>query len=85
MKIFGDDGDDLLQNYKNSGTGNGGEYATITGGVGNDYGHPHQTTLDKYAKNGIKVYRTDEDGTITVTTDGKNYQVTAEEGKRREK
>ena len=46
-------------------------------GAGNDYGHPHQETLDRLKKVS-KVYRTDLDGTITITTDGSTYSVTTQ-------
>jgi beta-lactamase superfamily II metal-dependent hydrolase len=44
---------------------------------GNDYGHPHQETLNRLQKVS-KVYRTDSDGTIMVTTDGSTYTVTTQ-------
>ena len=47
-------------------------YAVISVGAGNDYGHPHPVTLQKLAAAGVKVYRTDLNGTITVTSDGSN-------------
>jgi competence protein ComEC len=53
------------------------EISVIEVGAGNDYGHPHQKTLDRLQKVS-KVYRTDLDGTITVTTDGSSYSVSAE-------
>ena len=31
----------------------------------NDYGHPHAEVLDRFAENGIQVFRTDEQGTLT--------------------
>lgn len=46
-------------------------------GAGNDYGHPHQEVLNRLQKVS-KVYRTDLDGTITVTTDGSTYTVTTQ-------
>ncbi|MDY0130976.1 MAG: MBL fold metallo-hydrolase, partial [Methanosarcina vacuolata] len=46
-------------------------------GAGNEYGHPHTETLEKLQK-ASKVYRTDIDGTVTVTTDGSTYSVTTE-------
>jgi competence protein ComEC len=46
------------------------KYAVIEVGAGNDYGHPQQVTLDNVAKAGVKVFRTDLNGTITATTDG---------------
>lgn len=48
------------------------KYAVISVGKDNDYGHPNNGTLDKLNKRGIKVYRTDESGTIIATSDGKN-------------
>lgn len=51
------------------------QYAIISCGEGNEYGHPHKETLDKLESLGIKVLRTDELGTIIITTDGKNLEV----------
>ena len=46
------------------------EYAVISC-VGNSYGHPHKDTMDKLESMGVSVYRTDRQGTIVVTSDGK--------------
>lgn len=46
-------------------------YAVISCGEGNSYGHPHAETLNNLRANGVKVYRTDEAGTIVATADGK--------------
>lgn len=54
------------------------EAALISVGENNDYKHPHAVTLNKYKDMKIKVYRTDQDGTITVTTNGASYEVTKE-------
>ncbi|MDD4169265.1 MAG: ComEC/Rec2 family competence protein [Desulfotomaculaceae bacterium] len=48
-------------------------YAVISVGAGNDYGHPHQEILQRLS--GIKLYRTDLDGTIVFTTNGKDINV----------
>jgi beta-lactamase superfamily II metal-dependent hydrolase len=48
------------------------QYAVISCGRDNDYGHPHQVTLDKLAAAGVKVYRTDLSGTIVAVSDGDN-------------
>jgi competence protein ComEC len=46
------------------------KYAVISVGKGNTYGHPSQEVLDKLAAAGVKVYRTDEQGTIIAVSDG---------------
>ncbi|AZF90260.1 MAG: metallo-beta-lactamase superfamily protein [Phage 5P_2] len=51
------------------------KYAVISVGAGNDYGHPHQETLAKLAGSGVKVYRTDRDGTVIFVSDGKTLTV----------
>jgi competence protein ComEC len=48
------------------------QYAVIEVGKGNDYGHPHQVTLDKLAAAKVQVYRTDLNGTIEIVSDGTN-------------
>jgi competence protein ComEC len=52
--------------------------AVISVGSGNTYGHPTQTTLNRLTAVGAKIYRTDKNGTITVTTDGSTLEVTVE-------
>ena len=51
------------------------EYAIISVGKDNDYYHPHKVTLDKLNRLGTKVYRTDQDGTIIVKSDGENINI----------
>ncbi|WP_258881048.1 ComEC/Rec2 family competence protein [Clostridium tagluense] len=48
------------------------KYAVISVGKGNDYGHPTQLTMDKLKNKNIVVYRTDENGTIIATSNGKD-------------
>lgn len=48
------------------------EYSIISVGNNNDYGHPHKVTLDKLNRINSKIYRTDLDGTIIMTSDGNN-------------
>lgn len=55
-------------------------YAIISCGKGNDYGHPHAETMQKLQSKNIKVYRTDEDGTIVCTSDGKNISFNCNPG-----
>ena len=46
------------------------QYAVISCGQDNDYGHPHRATLKAFRSRGVLVYRTDEQGSIVVTSDG---------------
>ena len=48
------------------------KYAVISVGKGNDYGHPHKETINLLKEKDIKLYRTDECGTIVCTSDGTN-------------
>ncbi|HKP73100.1 MAG TPA: ComEC/Rec2 family competence protein, partial [Pyrinomonadaceae bacterium] len=53
--------------------------AVISCGADNRYGHPSQEALDRFKALGIKVYRTDLQGEITIKTRGKeDYQITTE-------
>jgi competence protein ComEC len=54
------------------------EAAVISAGAGNEYHHPHPSVLKRYGDRKIKVWRTDTDGTVTVTSDGKTYSITKE-------
>ncbi len=51
------------------------QYAIISCGKNNSYGHPHQETIDKFNERKIKIYRTDELGTIILTSDGNNIEI----------
>ena len=54
------------------------KYAIISVGKNNIYSHPATKTIDKLNKLNIKIYRTDELGTIILTSDGKNIDITNE-------
>ena len=57
------------------------DYAVISVGKNNDYGHPHQSTLNKLDNMGVRVFRTDELGTIHIAMDGENVRISAYEPK----
>ena len=48
------------------------KYAIISCGKGNKYGHPHSDVLKDFKNRGVGVFRTDEQGTIVVVSDGNN-------------
>lgn len=47
-------------------------YALISDGQGNNYGHPHREILDTLMQLGAQVFRTDLLGTIIMKSDGQN-------------
>lgn len=46
------------------------QYAIISSGKNNKYGHPHQETIETLEKNNINYFRTDTVGTIIAETNG---------------
>lgn len=53
------------------------QYAVISCGVDNDYGHPDAVTLEKLEAAGVEVFRTDRQGTILASTEGSGVTMTA--------
>lgn len=51
------------------------QYAVIECGEDNRYGHPHNETTKSLENKGVKIYRTDLDGSITFVTDGEGIDV----------
>lgn len=51
------------------------QIGVISCGRSNDYGHPHGETLAKMAKCGIRLYRTDESGTLRFVSDGTSWEL----------
>ncbi|MBR2042697.1 MAG: MBL fold metallo-hydrolase [Oscillospiraceae bacterium] len=51
------------------------QYAAISCGFNNDYGHPHREVLSAFKNRGIKYYRTDFESHIVFYTDGKTITV----------
>lgn len=50
-------------------------YAVILVGRNNDYGHPSALTLSKLKSVGAEIHRTDEEGTIILTSDGQTIRI----------
>lgn len=46
------------------------DYAVISCGIANEYGHPSKTVLDRLGSIGCRISRTDLDGTVVFRTDG---------------
>ncbi|BFH70771.1 MAG: ComEC/Rec2 family competence protein [Paenibacillus dendritiformis] len=46
-------------------------WAVISAGADNKYGHPKKVTMNRLTKAGVKIFRTDRQGTITAISDGK--------------
>ncbi|WP_425801127.1 ComEC/Rec2 family competence protein [Desulfitobacterium sp. Sab5] len=51
------------------------KYAVISAGKDNPYGHPSASTIAKLQKAGATIFRTDQSGTITAESDGKNISI----------
>jgi len=50
-------------------------YAIVSVGLNNTYNLPSSKIIDRLKKQNISVYRTDESGTINVTSDGDNINI----------
>ena len=47
----------------------------ISAGRDNRYGHPHAETVERLKKTGSKIYSTQENGALTVRTDGRRIRI----------
>lgn len=56
------------------------EYAVISVGEGNSYGHPTPESLSRLRDAGATILRTDENGTIICTSDGETVSFVTESG-----
>lgn len=54
------------------------QYAIVSVGSGNTYGHPAPAIMQRFSDESITIYRTDEYGTIQVKTDGTNIDMITE-------
>lgn len=53
----------------------GPQLAVISVGKPNDFGHPHERTLNRLQRAGAKILRTDEQGTIDILSDGQSLEL----------
>jgi competence protein ComEC len=49
--------------------------AIVSAGRANRFGHPAPEVLERYRASGAEIFRTDRDGAITVTSDGRSIDV----------
>ena len=57
------------------------EYAVISVGEDNPYGHPEESVLSRLEDAGTAVYRTDQHGTIICRSDGRKLSLSVEKGR----
>ena len=60
----------------------GPDIAVISAGRGNPFGHPVASVLARYRDAGAAIYRTDQDGAVSIETDGTYVRVTTFTGRR---
>jgi competence protein ComEC len=60
------------------------EFAVISAGAGNRFGHPAPETLERLRRSGARIYRTDEQGAVEIETDGATLTITTWADRRRE-
>jgi len=51
------------------------QIAVISVGAKNTFGHPSQMTLNRLARAGAKVFRTDKDGDVKIVSDGTKIEI----------
>jgi competence protein ComEC len=49
--------------------------AIVSVGYHSTFGHPHPEVVERYLRAGIQLFRTDRDGTVAVSTDGRSLWV----------
>jgi competence protein ComEC len=54
--------------------------AVVSVGAVNRYGHPCPATLHRLAEHGVAVWRTDREGDVTVSTDGRRMRIEGRRG-----
>ena len=59
-------------------------YAVISCGRNNSYEHPHQVVLNRLKAHGVRVFRTDLQGTVRCVSDGKDLRFETEKETRKD-
>ena len=54
------------------------EVSVISVGLNNRYKHPHQNSLEILVSLGSEIYRTDQNGTVEIVTDGESWYTTTD-------
>lgn len=49
--------------------------AIVSVGYRSLFGHPHPEVVERYLRSGVRLFRTDEDGSVSVSTDGRSVWV----------
>ena len=57
--------------------------AIVSAGWGNPYGHPSPRTVERLEENGARLFRTDLDGSVEISTDGADLLAHADGGRPR--
>lgn len=51
------------------------DYALISAGENNRYGHPHPDTVERLEDRGCSIYTTIQNGAVTICTDGRKMEI----------
>jgi len=51
------------------------QYALISAGIKNKFGHPHQNVISRLKSKNIKILRADKNGAVLMVSDGKQISV----------
>jgi competence protein ComEC len=51
------------------------ETVVISCGFNNPYRFPHPAVIHRYQKKNIRIFRTDQHGSVTITSNGRGYSV----------